>query len=142
MKIVIIGGFLGGGKTTVLNHLLAESLKESLKPAVIMNEFGKMSVDGALVSEDIPLSELTEGCICCAMKADVSEQLHQLYLKEQPDIVFIECSGIAEPVSVLDACLTPILAPFTTITHMIGVVDASMYKHIKSFPKRHPRLIL
>ena len=47
------------------------------------------------------------------MKADVSEQLHQLYLKEQPDIVFIECSGIAEPVSVLDACLTPILAPFT-----------------------------
>lgn len=52
---------LGGGKTTVLNHLLAESLKESLKPAVIMNEFGKMSVDGALVSEDIPLSELTEG---------------------------------------------------------------------------------
>ena len=61
MKIVIIGGFLGGGKTTVLNHLLAESLKESLKPAVIMNEFGKMSVDGALVSEDIPLSELTEG---------------------------------------------------------------------------------
>lgn len=135
MKIVIIGGFLGGGKTTVLNHLLAESLKESLKPAVIMNEFGKMSVDGALVSEDIPLSELTEGCICCAMKADVSEQLHQLYLKEQPDIVFIECSGIAEPVSVLDACLTPILAPFTTITHMIGVIDASMYKHIKSFPK-------
>lgn len=100
-----------------------------------MNEFGKMSVDGALVSEDIPLSELTEGCICCAMKADVSEQLHQLYLKEQPDIVFIECSGIAEPVSVLDACLTPILAPFTTITHMIGVIDASMYKHIKSFPK-------
>ena len=69
---------LGGGKTTVLNHLLAESLNESLKPAVIMNEFGKMSVDGALVSEDIPLSELTEGCICCAMKADVSEQLHQL----------------------------------------------------------------
>lgn len=135
MKIVIIGGFLGGGKTTVLNHLLAESLKESLKPAVIMNEFGKMSVDGALVSEDIPLSELTEGCICCAMKADVSEQLHQLYVKEQPDIVFIECSGIAEPVSVLDACLTPILAPFTTITHMIGVIDASMYKHIKSFPK-------
>ncbi len=57
------------------------------------------------------------------------------YLKEQPDIVFIECSGIAEPVSVLDACLTPTLAPFTTITHMIGVVDASMYKHIKSFPK-------
>lgn len=135
MKIVIIGGFLGSGKTTVLNHLLTESLKESLKPAVIMNEFGKMSVDGALVSEDVPLSELTEGCICCAMKADVSEQLHQLYLEEQPDIVFIECSGIAEPVSVLDACLTPILAPFTIISHMIGVVDASMYKHIKSFPK-------
>ena len=69
------------------------------------------------------------------MKSRCIRTVTSIIFKEQPDIVFIECSGIAEPVSVLDACLTPILAPFTTITHMIGVVDASMYKHIKSFQK-------
>ena len=62
MKIVIIGlGFRWRWKRLVLNHFAPWIIKGSLKPAVIMNEFGKMSVDGALVSEDIPLSELTEG---------------------------------------------------------------------------------
>lgn len=133
MKVVIIGGFLGGSETTALNHLPAESLKESLKPVVTMNEFGRMSVDGALVSEGMPLSELTEGRICYTVKADVLEQLHQSYLRGQPDIIFIKYSGIAEPVSILDACLTPILVPSITITHVIGVIDTSMHKHIKSF---------
>lgn len=73
MKIVIIGGFLGGGKMIVLNYLFVELLKELLKLVVIMNEFGKMSVDGVLVFEDIFLSELIEGCICCVMKVDVLE---------------------------------------------------------------------
>ena len=135
MDIVIIGGFLGGGKTTLLNHLVSEAVAQGLQPAVIMNEFGKQSVDGQLIDQKIPLNELTEGCICCAMKADVSDQLHQLYLDYQPDIVFIECSGIAEPLAVVDACLTPILAPFTRITYMVGIVDAHMYQSLKSYPK-------
>lgn len=135
MEIIIIGGFLGGGKTTLLNHLVSEAMTQGLQPAVIMNEFGKQSVDGQLIDQEIPLNELTEGCICCAMKADVSDQLHQLYLDYQPDIVFIECSGIAEPLAVVDACLTPILAPFTRITYMVGIVDAHMYQSLKSYPK-------
>lgn len=110
-------------------------MTQGLQPAVIMNEFGKQSVDGQLIDQEIPLNELTEGCICCAMKADVSDQLHQLYLDYQPDIVFIECSGIAEPLAVVDACLTPILAPFTRITYMVGIVDAHMYQSLKSYPK-------
>ena len=135
MEIIIIGGFLGGGKTTLLNHLVSEAMTQGLQPAVIMNEFGKQSVDGQLIDQEIPLNELTEGCICCAMKADVSDQLHQLYLDYQPDIVFIECSGIAEPLAVVDACLTPILAPFTRIKYMVGIVDVHMYQSLKSYPK-------
>ena len=61
------------------------------------------------------MSEITEGCICCVMKSDVSQQLHELYLKYQPDIIFIECSGVAEPLAVVDACFTPVLAPFITL---------------------------
>lgn len=135
MEIVIIGGFLGSGKTTTLNHLIKEALAHDLKPAVLMNEFGKMSVDGQLVQVDVPMSEIAEGCICCAMKSDVSQQLHELYLSYQPDIVFIECSGVAEPLSVVDACLTPILAPITKIRSMVGIIDTKMYQYIESYPR-------
>ncbi|MDU1548989.1 MAG: CobW-like GTP-binding protein, partial [Staphylococcus epidermidis] len=136
MEIIIIGGFLGSGKTSTLNHLIADALENNLNTAVIMNEFGKLSVDGQLINHPkVPMSEITEGCICCAMKSDVSQQLHELYLKYQPDIIFIECSGVAEPLAVVDACFTPVLAPFITLRSMIGMIDASMYAQIKSYPR-------
>ena len=53
-----------------------------------------MSVDSQLIHPTIPISEIVEG-ICCAMKSNVSQQLHEIYLEHQPDLVFIECSGIA-----------------------------------------------
>jgi Putative GTPases (G3E family) len=136
MEIIIIGGFLGSGKTSAINHLIADALEKNLNPAVIMNEFGKRSVDGQLIERpEVPMSEITEGCICCAMKSDVSQQLHELYLKYQPDIIFIECSGVAEPLAVVDACFTPVLAPFITLRSMVGIIDASMYSRIKSYPQ-------
>ncbi|PCW16897.1 GTPase, partial [Listeria monocytogenes] len=49
MEIIIIGGFLGSGKTSAINHLIADALENNLNPAVIMNEFGKRSVDGQLI---------------------------------------------------------------------------------------------
>ena len=63
------------------------------------------------------------------------QQLHELYLKYQPDIIFIECSGVAEPLAVVDACFTPVLAPFITLRSMVGIIDASMYSRIKSYPQ-------
>lgn len=134
MDIIIIGGFLGGGKTTTLNHLIKAAQSKKLKPAVIMNDFGKASVDSYLVDNEIPMNEMVDGCICCAMKADVSNQLHDIYLTYQPDIVFVECSGIAETHSVIDACLTPVLTPISKIKAVIGVVDASLYYRIDTYP--------
>ena len=125
---------LGSGKTSAISHLIADALENNLNPAVIINEFGKRSVDGQLIERpEVPMSEITEGCICCAMKSDVSQQLHELYLKYQPDIIFIECSGVAEPLAVVDACFTPVLAPFITLRSMVGIIDASMYSRIKSY---------
>lgn len=134
MDIIIIGGFLGGGKTTTLNHLIKAALQQELQPAVIMNDFGQASVDSQLVEGSVPMDEIIEGCICCAMKADVSKQLHQIYLDYQPDVVFVECSGIAHTQSVIDACLTPVLAPISTIRSVIGVVDATLYQRVESYP--------
>lgn len=71
MEIIIIGGFLGSGKTSAINHLIADALENNLNPAVIMNEFGKRSVDGQLIERpEVPMSEITEGCICCVMKSE------------------------------------------------------------------------
>lgn len=135
MEIIIVGGFLGSGKTTTLNHLIKDALNHDIKTALIINEFGKMSVDSQLIHPTIPISEIVEGCICCAMKSNVSQQLHEIYLEHQPDLVFIECSGIAEPLSVVDACLTPVLAPITTIRSMLGIIDAKLYEKIETYPR-------
>ncbi|UTB79962.1 CobW family GTP-binding protein [Staphylococcus carnosus] len=134
MDIVILGGFLGGGKTTILNNLVKQAIEHELKLAIIMNDFGKTSVDRYLVDQSVPMDEIIEGCICCAMKGDVSRQLHQIYLDYQPDVVFVECSGIAEPQSVIDACLTPALTPISTIQAVVGVVDASLYAKLETYP--------
>ena len=69
------------------------------------------------------------------MKSNVSQQLHEIYLEHQPDLVFIECSGIAEPLAVVDACLTPVLAPITTIRSMLGIIDAKLYEKIETYPR-------
>lgn len=135
MEIIIVGGFLGSGKTTTLNHLIKDALNHDLKTALIINEFGKMSVDSHLIEPTIPISEIVAGCICCAMKSNVSQQLHEIYLEHQPDLVFIECSGIAEPLAVVDACLTPVLAPITTIRSMLGIIDAKFYEKIETYPR-------
>ena len=63
MEIIIVGGFLGSGKTTTLNHLIKDALNHDIKTALIINEFGKMSVDSQLIHPTIPISEIVEGRI-------------------------------------------------------------------------------
>lgn len=135
MDIVILSGFLGGGKTSTLNFLIQDAMEHHLKPAVIMNDFGAKSVDEHLVTEDVDMKVLTNGCICCELKADVSQQLHDIYLMHQPDIVFIECSGVAHPIEVFDACMTPVLAPIIADMTMLGIVDAEAYLQHDTFPE-------
>lgn len=141
MDIVIISGFLGGGKTTVLNNLIEDVKLKGKTAAVLMNEFGEQSIDTYLIDKGVQVSELINGCICCEMKTDVTNQLHKLYLEYQPDIVFIECSGIAHPSEVLDACLTPVLTPFSEIISILGVLDVSLYNNLESYPKVIQKLL-
>ncbi|MES3650142.1 GTP-binding protein [Staphylococcus saprophyticus] len=141
MDIVIIGGFLGSGKTTVLNNLIEEAKSSKNTVAVIMNELGQQSVDTFLIDKNVAVNEILDGCICCQMKHNVTEQLHDLYIEHQPDIIFIECSGIAHPIEVLDACLTPVLAPFSRVISILGVLDANLYNNINKLPIDIQKLI-
>lgn len=99
--IYVIAGFLGSGKTTLLKRALAHELDRGVKPAVLMNEFGEVDVDGALLhdhprSKDIELQALLSGCICCDLSGEFSEKVGQLVKKTKGAPLFIETTGLAD----------------------------------------------
>lgn len=134
IPVTVIGGFLGAGKTTFVNHLLRSSGK---RLGVIVNEFGKMGVDGALIQEmsDQPsdVQELTAGCLCCSGRDDLiralvglAQQAHQAVQAGEPQIeqVLIELSGVADPVPVLHTLLDPDVKTLFELDSLITVADA------------------
>ena len=77
MDVFIVSGFLGAGKTTLIQHLLASNIQGIGKIALIVNEVGKMGIDGTLLSgKNVDMMEITSGCICCTMKTDFSNPLN------------------------------------------------------------------
>jgi len=100
--VTLITGFLGAGKTSLVNHLLAHT-KEPL--AVVVNEFGDLGIDGSLVvASEEDLIELKSGCICCTLRGDLVEALERLDRRRRRLLrptrftrVLIECSGLATP---------------------------------------------
>lgn len=97
MKVIILGGFLGSGKTTVLlqlaKYITANSRKE-MALAIIENEIGEISVDGAMLS-GYQVKELSAGCICCTLTAGLGTALHQIHGEYDPEYVLIEATGLA-----------------------------------------------
>lgn len=95
--VIIVGGFLGAGKTTFLMRLLGAPQGRRL--AVIVNDFGDLNIDAALVSRVTDDTiELTNGCLCCSARGDLLIAAKRLMLREpQPDGVIIEASGVARP---------------------------------------------
>lgn len=124
-SLYIISGFLGSGKTTLLNHLIRRFPDKKI--AVLMNEFGGFNVDSTIVGDDVPMSELLNGCICCDLKADVEVQLHDLHHRYHPDIIIIEATGIAHPVEIFDACTAPSLTHLFYTPVVVTLVDGPRY---------------
>ncbi|KAF0826133.1 Metal chaperone, involved in Zn homeostasis [Cytobacillus firmus] len=108
-EIYILSGFLGSGKTTLLKQLLQDEKKQGRKVAVMMNELGKVSIDSDAVDEDVPLKELLDGCICCTISDKLEAQLQELLMVEKPEAIYIETTGAAHPIEVLDSILSPSL---------------------------------
>ncbi|MCQ6276003.1 GTP-binding protein [Bacillus sp. V3B] len=127
VDIYILGGFLGSGKTTLLKNLLMEEKERNRKVAVLMNELGEYSVDTGIIGTDVTLTELLDGCICCTMKDEVELQLLKLYQEEQPDVIYIETTGVAHPIEILDACLSPVIGPYVQVKSIISIVDAKRW---------------
>ncbi|MBH0155394.1 GTP-binding protein [Fictibacillus sp. 5RED26] len=123
-NVIILAGFLGSGKTTLLKQLLAYEKEHNHKTAVLMNEIGKVSIDSDSVPEDVPLKELLNGCICCSLSDQLEKQLWGLCKENELDTLIIEATGVAHPIDVLDACLSPYLIDNLQISGIISVMDA------------------
>lgn len=103
VEISILAGFLGVGKTTLLQRILEEEKRKDRKIAVIMNEIGKISINSDSIPEKIPLQELLNSCVCCTLSNKLEVQLSELLNQFELDVIYIEATGVAHPVEVLDA---------------------------------------
>lgn len=112
VPFTVIGGFLGAGKTTLVNHILANS--DGVRYALLVNDFGRINIDEQLVaSHDGQTMALSNGCICCSL-ADGFVKTMLLLMKqiERFDHIVVETSGVAEPAKIMDfARLDPLLYP-------------------------------
>ena len=97
IPVTLIGGYLGAGKTTLVNHLLRE--REGRRLAVLVNDFGELPIDSDLIeSRDGALLQLAGGCVCCSFGSDLMAALQQmLALQPRPEHILIETSGVALP---------------------------------------------
>lgn len=142
VEIYLLSGFLGSGKTTLLKRLLEDEKKHGRKVAVMMNELGKISIDSDAVSEDIPLKELLDGCICCTIQDKLESQLQGLITVEKPEVIYIETTGAAHPVEVLDAVLSPLFADRLEIKGIVSVVDGKRWLARKTLSPQVGQLLI
>lgn len=118
IPVLLLTGYLGSGKTTLLNRILTNN--KGIRFAVIVNDIGEVNIDasfiqkgGVVSQQDDSLVALQNGCICCSLKMDLIEQLHDLIASPQPfDYIVIEASGICEPIPIAQTlCTYPQMVP-------------------------------
>lgn len=142
IPVTVLSGYLGSGKTTVLNHVLNN--REGMKVAVIVNDMSEVNVDAALVQSGSSLSrteeklvEMSNGCICCTLRDDLLLEVKKLAEEGRFDYILIESTGISEPIPVaqtfsyIDEESGIDLTKFARLDCMVTVVDA--YRFWKDF---------
>lgn len=134
--VLLLTGYLGSGKTTLLNRILAN--KRGIRFAVIVNDIGEVNIDADLIQkggvvsqQDDSLVALQNGCICCTLKMDLVQQLHDIIAQKAFDYIVIEASGICEPAPIAQTVSTmPSLVPvgpsdaLPVMDCIVTVVDA------------------
>ncbi len=140
--VYLFSGFLGSGKTSMLTDVIRQFKEKGLKPAVIMNELGKLPFDSQAVEEDVPLKEMLEGCICCSGSEKTEAQIQSLLADSQFDVLIIETTGAAHPVEALDAVYSPLFAEQLNIKGIVTVADSKLWMDRESLTPQVRSLFL
>ena len=132
MELVVISGFLGSGKTSLLLTLAKAFAGQGRRVAVIENEVRRDGVDGEQLKEEgLDVREIVAGCVCCSLRHDLIHTLFELEREVQPDIVFLEPSGVAGPKQI-QHCLCGYGGEIEKQTHIV-VADAQRLPAIHDF---------
>jgi G3E family GTPase len=134
LPVTVLSGFLGTGKTTVLNHVLNN--RENKKVAVIVNDMSEINIDAAIVQNEVSLNrseeklvEMSNGCICCTLREDLLKEVTKLAYEGRFDYLLIESTGISEPLPVAETFTFAdeegiSLSDVANLDTMVTVVDA------------------
>ena len=131
IPVTLIAGFLGAGKTTLLNHILSGD--HGVRAAVLVNDFGAINIDAKLiVGVENDTVELANGCVCCTIRDDlIGACLGLLGRPEPPEHLFVELSGVSDPVPVLNSFLETQLVHVFSFSSLLSVVDAEQLPRLE-----------
>ena len=126
VRVQIVAGFLGAGKTTFMRRLLSGPAEG--RTVVLVNDFAAVGIDGSLLSrQGAEVVELPNGCICCSLKADLARQLNDVVAKHAPRRVLIEPSGVADLASLVRALHAPNVAPLIEDLDIVTLIDSGSF---------------
>ncbi len=133
IKIDVISGFLGSGKTTLIKKLFTSKIKDE-KVVIIENEFGEIGIDGSfLKGSGIKIKEINAGCICCSLVGDFESSIDELVTTYHPDRIIIEPSGVGKLSDIL-AAIKKVNLPELKLNIVATVVDGKKAKiYLKNF---------
>ncbi len=125
VPILLVTGFLGAGKTTLVNHVLANAGGKRI--AAVVNDFGAINIDAELVaSASDGVISLANGCICCSLEGDLLRTLATLMRRApRPDAIVIETSGVADPADIVRNLMDPVIWREAPLETVLCVLDAT-----------------
>lgn len=125
VPVLLVTGFLGAGKTTVVNHLLAHA--QGRRIAAVVNDFGAINIDAELIAgASDGVVSLPNGCICCTLEGDLLRTIANLLRRDpRPEAIVIEPSGVADPADIIRNLMDPVIWREAPLETVLCVVDAT-----------------
>lgn len=126
IPVITVGGFLGAGKTTMVNHLLSQS--DGRRIVVFVNDFGAINIDYDLIETvDTDRVSLTNGCVCCSLNDDLIASISEFCSTSPPDAFVVEASGVADPRTLDQSIMALQSAGRVTLSCRVYVLDADQF---------------